>query len=489
MSREPRGTTTLSVVSLVVCTVVLASAACSSLNFLRAIAMSNMSPPCTVLHAKVTSSPAQRTRSGVVAAQSLIGSLVCSLGVPAEDFCAACDLWIHSRKKNKTHTRELMELEPEPELEPVPCDSDPAHEAVMYCEGQHTAQPNTTHSATEHRTQRDTTPHTARPNTAQGGKERAAAHTSIARLHCAANADCEENMCFDCDFAMHSRKKTANHLRFEGARRPEDVEALRLEAEAEAAERAAAAQQQAAHAANNTVTQPAGAGVGAGAGESSRSYAAAAASSSSSAASSVPASASSSSSSAVAASSSSSSAPPADALANLSLSPSSAAVPVGEKKKKGKSKLQAPGQDGSAASAGPSAEQRAAEHKSAWEERRKYLCKTKYSVGHWLGLTTADRSELARTLCEELLFNPQPTSSASVVIGKPAKKSSAVVTVEWAVQTFWISYEVHVTCTKTTHDLKRQRTTVTVYRAHVDDMGRLATYDISVDGDTGCSIM
>lgn len=50
-----------------------------------------------------------------------------------ECFCAKCDVLIHARKKNKTHVREAIEVV-EPEPEPVPCDSDPAHVAVMYCE-------------------------------------------------------------------------------------------------------------------------------------------------------------------------------------------------------------------------------------------------------------------------------------------------------------------------------------------------------------------
>lgn len=62
----------------------------------------------------------------------------------AENFCSDCDVMIHARKKNKDHTREPIELqpeeepepepEPEVELEPVPCDSDASHIAVMYCE-------------------------------------------------------------------------------------------------------------------------------------------------------------------------------------------------------------------------------------------------------------------------------------------------------------------------------------------------------------------
>lgn len=55
------------------------------------------------------------------------------LSLATECFCAKCDALIHARKKNKTHVREAIEVV-EPEPEPVPCDSDPAHVAVMYCE-------------------------------------------------------------------------------------------------------------------------------------------------------------------------------------------------------------------------------------------------------------------------------------------------------------------------------------------------------------------
>ena len=54
----------------------------------------------------------------------------CLLCCPSGD---ACDVLIHERKKNKTHTREGIEIV-EPEPEPVPCDSNAQHVAVMYCE-------------------------------------------------------------------------------------------------------------------------------------------------------------------------------------------------------------------------------------------------------------------------------------------------------------------------------------------------------------------
>src|SRR5690242_388080 len=100
-----------------------------------------------------------------------------------------------------------------------------------------------------------------------------------------------------------------------------------------------------------------------------------------------------------------------------------------------------------------------------------YGCVFASLVGHWLGLTTDDRKELAQALCQELLFNPQPS-----------KVKGMAVTVEWNVATYWTTYEVDVTCTKTTVEKKKKTatseariaTSVTVYSVHIDDMGRLA---------------
>lgn len=91
-------------------------------------------------------------------------------------------------------------------------------------------------------------------------------------------------------------------------------------------------------------------------------------------------------------------------------------------------------------------------------------------------------------MCQELLFNPQAS-----------KVKGLHVTVEWSVSTYWTSYEVDVSCTKTTVEKKKRSgsnesriaTSVTVYAVHIDDMGRLATFDITVDGEAqgGCNIM
>jgi hypothetical protein len=75
--------------------------------------------------------------------------------------------------------------------------------------------------------------------------------------------------------------------------------------------------------------------------------------------------------------------------------------------------------------------ERAAQFKSAWDAKRKALCKAKFNVGHWLGLSTEERKDLSVTLCQEVLFNPQPSSEK----GKR-------LAVEWSVQSYWTTYEV-----------------------------------------------
>lgn len=71
-------------------------------------------------------------------------------------------------------------------------------------------------------------------------------------------------------------------------------------------------------------------------------------------------------------------------------------------------------------------EKRVAEHKQAWNALKKEYCKRRYGVGHWLGLSTEDRKELAVILCQELLFNPQPVTAAD-----------HTTTVSWHVQSYW----------------------------------------------------
>ena len=243
---------------------------------------------------------------------------------PAENFCSECDVMIHARKKNKDHTREPIELqaeqepEPEPEVEqePVPCDSDPSHVAVMYCED---CEENFCGSVRKRAQGQEHIHACLRP--------RSLAHVLVF----------VSSWSSDCDYAFHSRKKTANHSRFEGARRPEDIEALKREAELEA--QAAAAAGGAAPAPQNATSAPAG--------SAATSYAAVAAAGGASAAAAPTAAASAASPSSAAS------------------SPASATDPAAGGKKPKKTK--------------ETSAQRVAEHKAAWDERRKALCKSKYN--------------------------------------------------------------------------------------------------------------
>lgn len=121
-----------------------------------------------------------------------------------------------------------------------------------------------------------------------------------------------------------------------------------------------------------------------------------------------------------------------------------------------------------------------AEHRAAWQDLQRKLCKSKYSVGHWLGLSTPDRKDLAIALCQELLFNPQPKPDGPIT-----------TTVQWNATSYWTTYEVDVECIKTMADaVDSSKQRITTYRVHVDDAGRLQDFEIFSDGvSQGCSIM
>lgn len=278
----------------------------------------------------------------------------------------------------------------------------------------------------------------------------------------------------DCDYTFHSRRKTANHARFEGARRPEDIAALAAEAAAEAAAAAAAAELSAkaqleeleaesppqrtanAKGAASTYAAAAGKGVQAAASTTAAAKPKTTPQAASSAASSASSSQKQANLSAAAAASQKQANPAAVAAARTATEDDD--------------------QDES------TQEDRAAEHRAAWDERRRALCKNKYNVGHWLGLTTDDRKELACALCQELLFNPQPSATAK-----------ATVAVEWSVQSYWTTYSIDVVCSVTTTFVskKKKNPSVTTYKVHVDDHGKLAEFDVDIDGvaSSQCVVM
>lgn len=262
----------------------------------------------------------------------------------------------------------------------------------------------------------------------------------------------------DCDYTFHSRRKTANHARFEGARRPEDIAALAAEAEAEAAAAAAElaakarleeleaeAPQRTAKSATSSYAAAAGKGVNAAA----------------------------SATAAAKAKTTPQAAAPAPAAASGSAQKKKASPAV-------VARAEAEDEDEAEES---SQDDRAAQHRAAWDDRRRALCKTKYNVGHWLGLTTDDRKELACTLCQELLFNPQPSATPKAAVG-----------VEWSVQSYWTTYSIDVSCVVTTtfsSKKKQKNPSITTYKVHVDDHGKLAEFDVDIDGvaSSQCVVM
>lgn len=353
-----------------------------------------------------------------------------------ESFCEACDQLIHARKKNREHEREYIDLAPEEEEEPpaeeeiVPCDSDAAHVAVMFCE------------------------------------------------------DCEENFCNECDYTFHSRKKTANHRRYEGSRTPAVVAALKAEEEAQVGGADHAVQQMHINEHKHQQAPPAKT-TPATAAATTAAAAAAAARQSNTAAKAGPSAAA----SAKPAATKAGSALTTFAAAAGGAKPIAGAKPVG-----GRAPVSSTTAPAAAAAAAASSTQpapkasdpkatsadRVAEHRAAWLNLQRTLCKQKYNVGHWLGLSTQDRKDLAIALCQELLFNPQP-------------KPDGPITTEviWSATSYWTTYEVDVECVKTMTDTKdpsRQR--ITTYKVHVDDAGRLLDFSIASDGVAqGCGIM
>ena len=87
-------------------------------------------------------------------------------------------------------------------------------------------------------------------------------------------------------------------------------------------------------------------------------------------------------------------------------------------------------------------------------------------VGHWQGLTTQARKDIAQKLCQEHLFNPQPGN------GKDSR-----TTVVWQTQASWTDYDIWVTCTRNVSPYYQGETAITTYTAHFDQVGRLVETD------------
>ena len=87
-------------------------------------------------------------------------------------------------------------------------------------------------------------------------------------------------------------------------------------------------------------------------------------------------------------------------------------------------------------------------------------------VGHWQGLTTEGRKEVAQQLCRDHLFNPQPGN------GKDSR-----TTVQWTAKASWTDYDVVVTCTRHVSPYYQGDVFVTAYSAHFDQVGRLVQFE------------
>ena len=87
-------------------------------------------------------------------------------------------------------------------------------------------------------------------------------------------------------------------------------------------------------------------------------------------------------------------------------------------------------------------------------------------VGHWQGLTTQQRKDIAEQLCREHLFNPQPGTS-----------KDSRTTVQWHAQASWTEYDVWVTCVRNVSPYYQGDTYITTYTAHFDQVGRLVEFD------------
>ena len=66
--------------------------------------------------------------------------------------------------------------------------------------------------------------------------------------------------------------------------------------------------------------------------------------------------------------------------------------------------------------------------------------------------------------------------------------------VEWSVQSYWTTYSIDVSCVVTTtfsSKKKQKNPSITTYKVHVDDHGKLAEFDVDIDGvaSSQCVVM
>lgn len=88
------------------------------------------------------------------------------------------------------------------------------------------------------------------------------------------------------------------------------------------------------------------------------------------------------------------------------------------------------------------------------------------NVGHWKGLNTTQRKDIAVALCKEHLFNPQSAK---------AKDSRTIVT--WSINSSLIDYDIWVKCIKRTEPYYQGKVFLTEYTAHFNQSGALVDFD------------
>ena len=114
----------------------------------------------------------------------------------------------------------------------------------------------------------------------------------------------------------------------------------------------------------------------------------------------------------------------------------------------------------------PSSSPRVREHQQPLLDSLYELIHEEVGVGHWQGLTTQQRKDIASKLCREHLFNPQPAS------GKDSRTE-----VQWQAQGSWTEFDVWVTCVRTVSPYYQGDVFTTTYTAHFDQVGRLIEFN------------
>lgn len=123
--------------------------------------------------------------------------------------------------------------------------------------------------------------------------------------------------------------------------------------------------------------------------------------------------------------------------------------------------------------------QRVLAHRDDWVTLRDETMKSLYRVTHWMALDTAQRKELAISLCTELLFSPQEFDTLI-----------ETANVTWNTSSYWSNFEIDVLCQRTVTTKQSGMRHVTDYTVHIDDHGRLDSYDVKEsEQNAACVVM